>query len=39
LLDIAANVDVAKDGLTDELATGTVNLVTEPIGFFEQSGG
>lgn len=37
--DVATNIDVAKDGLTDELATGTVNLVAEPIGFFKKSGG
>jgi hypothetical protein len=37
LLAIAANIDVAEDRLPDKLASGTVNLVAEPIGFFKKS--
>ncbi len=39
LFDVSNNVDVAKDGLTDELAPGTVDLIAEGIGFFKQSCG
>jgi hypothetical protein len=36
LLDMANNIDVAKDGLTDKLRPGTVDLFTERIGLFQQ---
>jgi hypothetical protein len=38
-LHLANNVEVAEDGLANELASGTVNLFAEAIGFFQQSGG
>jgi len=37
LFDLANNLDVAEDGLAYELAPGTVNLLAEVVGFFQQS--
>jgi hypothetical protein len=37
LLDVANNIEVAEDGLTDKLRPGTVNLFAEIIGLFKQS--